>query len=183
MVVTKIESLEYGPGIAEVDTRQGRLRGMLRNGVYTYLGVKYADAERFQEPHEPARWDGVKDALVEGPVCPSVGSNRLPSNGSILGPPIIWPEGEDCQTMKIWSPDISPETKKPVMFWLHGGGSAFGSCVEFNGESMAKFGDVVVVASNHRLNCLAMLDLEDYGPRYHNSYNLELWISSPPSNG
>ena len=173
MVVTKIRSLEYGSGIAEVDTASGRLRGMIRNGVYTFLGVKYADAERFGEPKPPAKWEGVRDALVEGPICPSVASNQLPPVGNILYPPVIWPEGEDCQTMKIWSPTIDKDARKPVMFWLHGGGHAFGSSAEFNGESMAAFGDVVVVASNHRLNCLALLDLEEYGPEYRNSCNLE----------
>ena len=173
MIVTKVKSLEYGPGIAEVDTASGRLRGMIRNGIYTFLGVKYADAERFEEPHTPAKWEGVRNALVEGPVCPSVGSNQLPREGNILYPTIIWPESEDCQTMKIWSPTIDKNAKKPVMFWLHGGGHAFGSSVEFNGESMADYGDVVVVASNHRLNCLALLNLEEYGPQYRNSCNLE----------
>ena len=89
MIVTKIKSLEYGPGIAEVDTASGRLRGMIRNGVYTFLGVKYADAERFEEPHPPAKWEGVKEALVEGPICPSVASNQLPAVGNILYPPVI----------------------------------------------------------------------------------------------
>lgn len=176
MQKTKVRDFHYGPGIAEVDTVCGRVRGVIRNGVYTFLGLTYAEAGRFEEPHPPTSWEGVKEAVVEGPACPSFGSNQLPAVqglGCVIGPPVVYPESEACQTMKLWTPSLNPNAKKPVMFWLHGGGSAFGSSVEFNGEEMAAFGDVVVVASNHRLNCLALLDLEAYGEQYRNSCNLE----------
>ncbi len=169
---TKIESMQYGPGIAEVDTAAGRVRGMIRNGVYTYYGIKYADAKRFEEPKPPAGWDGVFDALVPGPICPSPADNLMPGP-NILSMPLYSPSREGCQYLQLWTPTIDPQAKKPVMFWLHGGGSAFGSCIDFDGEEMASFGDVVVISSHHRLNCLALLDLESYGEEFRNSCNLE----------
>lgn len=173
MQKTKITSAAFGPGIAEVDTAAGRVRGIIRNGVYCYYGLKYADAERFEAPQPPAPWEGVKEAILEGPMCPSYGSNRLPAEGNIKEDPVFYAESDDCQTMKIWTPSIDSNAKKPVMFWLHGGGHAFGSSVDFDGEEMASFGDVVVVASNHRLNCLAMMNLEQYGPEFKHSCDLE----------
>jgi len=173
MQKTVIKSFEYGPGIAEVDTVSGRVRGVIRNGIYTYLGIRYADAERFEAPHPPAKWEGVKEALVQGPICPSMAPQVVPETGNILNPPMFYPADEHCQTLKLWTPSIDPNAKKPVMFWLHGGGSAFGNCLDFEGEEMAAHGDVVVIASHHRLNCLALLDLEGYGPEFKDSCNLE----------
>ncbi len=170
---TIIRSVAYGPGVAEVETTAGCLRGICRNGVNAFYGIRYAEAARFEAPHPPTPWDGVKEALLEGPVCPSPVTFLMPGAGSILGQSLFYPSGEDLQTLKLWSPVLDPDAKKPVMFWLHGGGSAFGACVDFDGEEMAAFGDVVVVACTHRLNCLALLDLEEYGPEFRGSCNLE----------
>ncbi|MBA4056525.1 MAG: carboxylesterase, partial [Marivirga sp.] len=39
-----------GPEIAIVQTEQGKVRGYIHNGTYTYKGIPYAKAERFQAP-------------------------------------------------------------------------------------------------------------------------------------
>ena len=41
----------------------------------------------------------------------------------------------------------------------------------YNGENMSKYGDVVVVTVNHRLNILGYLDLSQYGEKYADSAN------------
>ena len=49
--------------------------------------------------------------------------------------------------------------KRPVMFWIHGGGFTAGSPIElpsYDGENLAKKGDVVVVSINHRLTYLGL---------------------------
>ena len=63
------------------------------------------------------------------------------------------------------------------MVWFHGGGFTAGSSIElpsYDGESLAKKGDVVVVTINHRLNILGFLDLSAYGDKYKNSPNAGL---------
>lgn len=122
MLTSEVKSFEYGPGIAETDTEAGRLRGMRRNGVYTFLGVKYADAERFKKPQPPAHWTGVKEAIIHGPIAPSPVPFTHSGSRRIVSMPIFWPSDEDCQYINIWSPSLNPYAKKPVMFWLHGGG-------------------------------------------------------------
>jgi para-nitrobenzyl esterase len=60
------------------------------------------------------------------------------------------------------------------MFWIHGGGFTAGSSQElpsYDGENLAKKGDVVVVSINHRLNVLGFLDLSAYGEKYKYSAN------------
>ena len=79
------------------------------------------------------------------------------------------------------------------MFWIHGGGFTAGSSQElpsYDGENLARNGDVVVVSINHRLNILGFLDLSAYGEKYKYSANLSIldmrfaleWVKANISN-
>lgn len=60
------------------------------------------------------------------------------------------------------------------MFWIHGGGYSAGSGQElksYDGENLARRGDVVVVSMNHRLNIFGYLDLSEFGEQYQSSGN------------
>ncbi len=61
-----------------------------------------------------------------------------------------------------------------MLVWLHGGGFSTGSANEsqYDGEALAKKGDVVVVTVNHRLNVFGYLDLSAYGEKYRYSANV-----------
>jgi len=172
MPLTKLTSIACAPGVAETETTAGRVRGMIRNGIYTYRGIKYADAERFTAPKPVQPWTGVKTALQYGPICPSLNYGKLPPEGNLLNSEIYYPQDENCQYLNIWSPTEDRNAKKPVMVWIHGGGGSFGSCITFDGESMSGYGDVVVVSLNHRLNCIAMLDFSAYDDAFKDSANL-----------
>ena len=155
-----------------VKTKAGKLRGFILDGTYTFHGIKYADALRFQMPTEVEPWEGVKDALSYGYVCPML-SQDVPA-GEIMVPHRYWPKDENCQYLNIWTQSICPDAKKPVMVWLHGGGFTAGSSIEqvaYDGENMSKYGDVVIVSLNHRLNILGYLDLSPFGKKYANSAN------------
>jgi para-nitrobenzyl esterase len=155
-----------------VQTRAGKLRGFMFDGIYTFHGIKYADAKRFQAPSPAAKWNGVKDALSYGPIAPLL-DNPVPS-GEILVPHHFWPEHEDCQYLNIWTPAVDKAAKKPVMVWLHGGGFSAGSSIEqvaYEGDHLSKWGDVVVVSLNHRLNILGYFDMSSFGGKYKNSVN------------
>ena len=53
--------------------------------------------------------------------------------------------------------------KRPVMVWIHGGAFAIGSGSQalYNGSTLARRGDVVVVTVNYRLGPLGFLRLAD----------------------
>ncbi|HKU37678.1 MAG TPA: carboxylesterase family protein, partial [Polyangiales bacterium] len=53
--------------------------------------------------------------------------------------------------------------KRPVMFWIHGGGfqAGSGSSQGYDGTRLVQRGDVVVVSINHRLNVFGFLFLGD----------------------
>ena len=155
-----------------VATKAGKIRGFILDGTYTFHGIKYADAKRFQIPEEVQPWEGVKDALSYGYVCPMLTPET--AVGEIMVPHRYWPKSENCQYLNIWSQSLDADAKKPVMVWLHGGGYAAGSSIEqqaYDGENMSKFGDVVVVTINHRLNILGYMDLSPFGEKYANSGN------------
>ena len=88
-----------------------------------------------------------------------------------------WTDGwqsEDMLKVNIWTPSLTG--KRPVMFYIHGGGFTFGSAYELasqDGAQMARHHDVVSVTVNHRLNILGFLDLSDFGgPAYADSVNV-----------
>ena len=157
-----------------VQTVAGKVRGFAVDGTYTFHGIKYADAKRFQMPTPPQPWDGVKDAHSYGYVCPMIDPET--AVGEIMVPHRYWPKDENCQYLNIWTQSLDTEAKRPVMVWFHGGGFSAGSSIEqvsYDGENLSKFGNVVVVTVNHRLNILGYLDLSPYGvEKYWNSGNV-----------
>ena len=155
-----------------VMTDKGKLRGFLFDGIYTFHGIRYAKAKRFHQPEEVKPWEGVKDALSYGMICPVLTQPK--PTGEVLTPHRFWPESEHCQYLNVWTKSIDPSAKRPVIFWMHGGGFNAGSSIEqvaYEGDNLARFGDVVVVSVNHRLNVFGHLDLSPYGEQYRNSVN------------
>ena len=160
-------TVEAGPDIAVADTQSGKVQGYISNGIYTYHGIPYAQAdERFVEAHEVEPWEGVRMAFDYGPISPQEATGNIPGGDNM---------DNNCQNLNIWTPGIQDEGKRPVMVWLHGGGFSTGSSIEqtyYDGENLSKKGDVVVVSVNHRLNELGHLNLSQYGDQYKNSANV-----------
>lgn len=161
----------YGAHDTIVDTTQGKIRGYQYRGIQIFKGIPYADAERFHRPHKVEPWEGVLDATSYGYVCPLMSIDK--PRGELQVPHRYWPMDEHCQNLNIWTP-CCDDKKRPVMFWIHGGGYFAGSSIEqvaYEGENMCIEGDVVVVSINHRLNILGYMDLSDFGEEYENSGN------------
>ena len=170
--------LATGENVAVTSTESGKVRGYIHNAIYTYKGIPYAEAKRFEAPHKPKPWTGVRSSMTYGPVAPL----QTPTTSVQDEPEFFFHHdwgytSEDCLRINIWSPGINDGKKRPVMFWIHGGGFAAGSSQElpsYDGENLAKRGDVVVVSINHRLNILGFLDLSAYGEKYKHSANASI---------
>ena len=156
---------------AVVETTKGKVHGYAWNGMKIFKGIPYAKAERFHAPEPVNAWEGLKDATNYGFVCPLLDLGR--PNGELNVPHRYWPMDEDCLNLNVWTPETD-DAKRPVLFWMHGGGFEAGSSIEhiaYEGENMCTHGDVVVVSVNHRLNVLGYFDLSDFGEEYANSGN------------
>jgi para-nitrobenzyl esterase len=157
------------PPVATV--KGGKLRGFVEDKIYTFRGIPYAVAERFELPQPVPAWQGVLNAQSYGPVC-AIQNLTAPSKDEFVFPHRYWSESEHCQNLNVWTPTLDKKAKKPVMVWMHGGGFSNGSAVEayaYDGRNLSEFGDVVVVSVNHRLNILGTLDLSAYGEKYAKS--------------
>jgi para-nitrobenzyl esterase len=156
-----------------VQVKGGKLRGFKDGKTFTFLGVPYAEAERFEMPQPVKAWDGIKSAQTWGPICPIPQATTVGSDDFVF-PHRYWIENEHCQVLNIWTQSTASAAKKPVMVWMHGGGFTNGSSMEsyaYDGKTLSEFGDVVAVSVNHRLNIIGTLDLSAYGPEYANSRN------------
>jgi para-nitrobenzyl esterase len=132
-----------------VTTDLGQVIGSKVGDVSSYKGIPYAAAPtgilRWQPPKPAVKWNGVRDATKYGAPCAQGKPNPSPY---VLQEPF----SEDCLTLNIWTRDTAPKTKRPVMFWIHGGNARYGAGSEpfYDGTNLAKQ-DVVVVTINYRL--------------------------------
>ncbi|WP_306014308.1 MULTISPECIES: carboxylesterase/lipase family protein [unclassified Allomuricauda] len=164
-----------GEDIAVTNTESGKVRGYIHNGIVTYKGIPYATAERFKPATKVEPWEGVRSSTMYGPVAPLLTPTTQVQDESEFVFDHDWGyTNEDCLRINIWTPSIEDDKKRPVLFWIHGGGFTAGSSQElpsYHGENLSKKGDVVVVSINHRLNILGFLDLSAYGEEYQESAN------------
>ena len=165
---------------AIVEIATGKIAGYIGRGIYAFKGLPYAATtageNRFLPPQKPKSWTGVRSSRQYGLVCPQdKGLGRLHDEEAFI---FHWNdsvEGDDCLRVNVWTPGIDDNEKRPVMVWLHGGGFSAGSGNDipaFDGENLARKGDVVVVTLNHRLNLLGYMDLSKYGEKYAQSGNV-----------
>jgi para-nitrobenzyl esterase len=126
------------------------------NGVRSFKGMPFAAPPvgllRFAPPQSCPAWTGVRPS-------DKFGNNSLQK--VIFGDidPFVDGVSEDCLYLNVWTEaDLQAQEKRPVLFWIHGGGFVVGSGSEprYDGTKLAERG-VVVVTVNHRLNALGYL--------------------------
>ena len=117
------------------------------NGTYAWRGIPFAMPPvgelRWKAPRPPLPWEGVREALEFGSACPQRGLGG--GTSGITG-------AEDCLYLNVWQLPHS-QTRRPVMFWIHGGANHIGEAATsiYHGANLAAAHDVVVVSINYRL--------------------------------
>ena len=159
--------LLVGDNIAVVETAYGKVRGFVLRGIHHFLGMPYgadtAGPNRFMPPQKPKAWTDVFPALWWGNSAPQNMDNRYANRYASFRDRWNYDDvGEDCLRINVWTPAISDGRKRPVMFWIHGGGFTSGNAIEqdgYSGENFARLGDVVFCSINHRLGPLGFTNL------------------------
>jgi para-nitrobenzyl esterase len=174
------QQLIIGDDIAIAPTTYGKVKGFILRGIYNFRGIPYGaptgGENRFMPPRPPEPWDNIRPAVNYGESAPQNRPNMTPeSYGAFADHWNYDAIGEDCLRLNVWSPGLDA-AKRPVLVWLHGGGYSSGNGIEqdgYNGENLARFGDVVCVSSNHRLNSFGFSDLSAVGgEKYRDSGNV-----------
>ncbi len=120
--------LKVGDKIAVADTTYGKVRGYILRGVHYFLGMPYgadtSGANRFMPPQKPKPWTDVFPALWWGHsrrrrtwrtgTRSKYGAFRDHWNYDDVS--------EDCLRINVFTPALKDGKKRPVMFWIHGGG-------------------------------------------------------------
>jgi para-nitrobenzyl esterase len=163
--------LQVGEDIAVVDTQYGKVRGYVLRGIQYYLGIPYgadtSGANRFMPPKKPEPWTDVFPALWWGNTAPQNMDNRYENKYASFRDHWNYDDvSEDCLRINVFTPAVDDGKKRPVLLWLHGGGFRNGNGIEqdgYNGENLARFGDVVFCSINHRLGPLGFCNLAGVG--------------------
>jgi para-nitrobenzyl esterase len=163
--------LLIGDNIAVADTQYGKVRGYVLRGINYFLGIPYgadtSGANRFMPPQKPKPWTDVYSAIWWGNTAPQNMDNRYANRyGSFRDHWNYDDVSEDCLRINIFTPAINDGQKRPVMFWIHGGGFTNGNGIEhdgYNGENLARLGNIVFCSINHRLGPLGFCNLAGVG--------------------
>lgn len=145
------EDREIMPGPV-VETPNGPVQGFLDDGLHAFLGVPFADPPvgeyRWRPPRPLSPWKEVRLCTEYSAACPQNRSKFLWVNKM----------SEDCLYLNIWTKQLDPDAKMPVLFWLQGGGFQTGSAgiKLYNGANLAKL-DAVIVTIDYRVGPLGFL--------------------------
>jgi para-nitrobenzyl esterase len=163
--------LLVGDDIAVAETQYGKVRGYVLRGIHHFLGIPYgadtSGANRFMPPQKPKPWTEVRPAVWWGNTAPQVMENRYANAMASFRDHWNYDDvSEDCLRLNVFTPALKDGKKRPVLFWIHGGGFTNGNAIEqdgYNGENFARLGDAVFVSINHRLGPLGYCHLAGVG--------------------
>ncbi|KAJ6096396.1 hypothetical protein N7486_007142 [Penicillium sp. IBT 16267x] len=165
-------------------SKLGDIRGREVDGIIQYLGIQYAtlknrfaDAELIED-----RTGGVLDATSDGPLTLSLPIGVDIELGHVqhtLPKKALRQSDVDCLNLNIAVPsNTTPESKLPVLFFIHGGGLFIGgnSWPQYDLTRLVKLSiekklPMVVVTVNYRLGAPGFLTSEELRQAGYRSNN------------
>lgn len=142
-----------------IEIKFGKIQGYKEDGLEIFKNIPFAEPPinelRFLPPVAKKPWDDVLETTEYGNVAWQ-GYTQLEE---FLGKD--GPEDEDCLNLNIWTP-ATDEGKRPVMVWIHGGAFITGTGANpiYDGSTLAKRGNIVIVTINYRLGSFGYLNFK-----------------------
>lgn len=156
-------------------TDSGQVKGIETGTVCSFKGIPYAAPPigplRWKPPAPVIPWKTVRDTIDYGQSCLQTAYSG-DAGSDVVG-------SEDCLTLNIWTPAKVP-LHVPVMVWIHGGYSNWGSSSKrsmgvyrYDGKYLAEHAGVIIVSMNYRLGPLGFLSTPQLSSEtaYHGSGN------------
>lgn len=139
------------------------------SGTYAWKGVPFAKppvgALRWQAPQDPKPWRHPLLTQQFGNACVQYGRIYGPGANNRYDETIAATLGqavgsEDCLYLNIWRP-ASHERRLPVIVFVHGGSNVSGYSADpvYDGATLARTANAVVVSVNYRLGIFGFLDV------------------------
>ena len=171
---SRVATGTFTPASTRVTIDAGTLEGQRDSAgnVLVFKGIPYAAPPtgdlRWRAPALPTPWAGVRHANALGHNCmqhqpyPDIDPNQAGVS-------------EDCLNLNIWTQ--SPDGRRPVMVWIHGGGffAGFGGEDRHDGAVLAAKG-AVVVTLNYRLGAFGFMThpalAAEYGSHASGNYGI-----------
>ncbi|KAL3890269.1 hypothetical protein ACJMK2_002557 [Sinanodonta woodiana] len=168
MCCSLVNCISFGPkrSIFPFDpitnTACGQVKGIMKDGAYSFRGIPYAEAPvgtlRWTPPRPLSKdrgtcWSGVLDGRQFGSSCYQI---SISNPDTFIG-------NEDCLYLNVWTPTLNKKAELPVMVWVHGGSLLTGSGNELMympSERLSKETNVVYVGMNYRLHAFGFMALE-----------------------
>ena len=145
-----------------VETKLGTIVGSVKEvdvfgkqtKVHRFHGIPYAEPPvgelRFQKPVPKKSLPSPYDASKHGNICYQV--KMFPDEGMTYS--------EDCLNLNVYAPAKRTQDLA-VMVWIHGGGLSCGASNYYLSDTLAAYGDVIVVTINYRLTVWGFLSTGD----------------------
>ncbi len=125
------------------------------DGVYRWLGIPYAVADRGARPRPVEPWSGARSAVTFGAACPQPPGGELVPGGDLGAP-----TDEACLFLNVWAPQaaVGSGAGRPVLVWIHGGSFLTGAASQamYDGTALARR-DAIVVSLNYRVGPFGFL--------------------------
>ena len=149
--------------------------GIRKDDVISFKGIPYA-----VQPTGEYRWKPVPVALEDDGVYEAYHFGKSPIQTEAESERASYYEqGEECLHLNIWNNQKNPDTRKPVMVFIHGGSYGWGGTSDpiYDGQNFAMaHDDVILVTIGYRTGIMGFIDLSSFpdGNEYKESGNLGL---------